>query len=63
MWNYRAVARHSECRPIASESGSIQGTPHNIVTGEDLGSLSGSQLSFSIPALTGATIVIGASAR
>ena len=44
--------------PLVSGPGDFQGTPHDIISDTDLGSLSGTELTFTLAGLSGATIVI-----
>ncbi len=43
---------------LVSESGALQGTPHEIISDTDMGSLSGTELTFPLAGLSGVTIVI-----
>jgi len=45
--------------PLAEGSDEISGTPHEIISDSDMGSLSGTELSFPLDGLTAVSIVIG----
>ncbi|MET0384684.1 MAG: maltose alpha-D-glucosyltransferase [Polyangiales bacterium] len=50
-------------RDIKLAAGQLTGKPHDVISGEDVGSLQGQQLTLPVPGLSGRTVVLGAKPR